>query len=120
MNRAFKKIIIDSDAANEIDDQYAIAYAVLSGLFNIRGFTAAHFGKDGSMEQNHREILHVLNLLGKKDNYPVLRGARKALRNQTTPRDSDSAQFIIREALESEDQLHVICMERTTMPAPVE
>jgi purine nucleosidase len=110
MNTHLKKIVIDSDAANEIDDQYAITYAILSGSFGIRGFTAAHFGKDGSMEQSHKEILHVLNVLGKRDSYPVLRGAGKELMDHTTPRDSDGAQFIIREALESEDHLHVICM----------
>jgi purine nucleosidase len=110
MNTHLKKIVIDSDAANEIDDQYAITYAILSGSFEILGFTAAHFGKKNSMEQSRKEILHVLNLLGRKDNYPVFYGAGEALVNHTTPRDSDGAQFIIREALESEDHLHVICI----------
>ncbi|HBH62706.1 MAG TPA: nucleoside hydrolase, partial [Nitrospiraceae bacterium] len=44
------KVLIDTDAKNEIDDQYAIAYAVLSGAFDIRGFTATHFARSGSME----------------------------------------------------------------------
>jgi len=110
MNAPLKKIIIDSDTANEIDDQYAITYAVLSESFDIRGFTAAHFGKDGSMENSHEEILHVLNLLGKKDDYPVLPGAVEAFADHSTPRDSESARFIIREALKAQEPLHIICI----------
>lgn len=74
-----QKIIIDSDAKNEIDDQYAIAYAVLSEEFKIRAFTVAHFGKKGSMEKSYEENLLVLELLGKQDTYQVLRGADNAL-----------------------------------------
>ncbi len=110
MNKPLKKIIIDSDAKNEIDDQYAITYAVLSESFDIRGFTAAHFGKDGSMEKSHEEILYVLDLIGKKDDYPVLLGAEKALADHTTPCYSDGAQFIINEALKSQEPLNVICI----------
>jgi len=110
MTKPLDKIIIDSDAANEIDDQYAIAYAVLSGSFDIRGFTSAHFGKDGSMETSHEEILHVLNLLGRKGDYPVFHGAGKALADHTTPRDSDSARFIVRESVAAQEPLNIICI----------
>jgi len=114
MYTTFKKIIIDSDAKNELDDQYAITYAVLSESFDIRGFTASHYGKNGSMEKSHEEILHVLNLLGRSDNYPVLHGAVEALSDSKKPRDSDGAQFIIREALETKDSLYVICIGPVT------
>lgn len=104
-----KKIIIDSDAKNEIDDQYAITYAVLSGNFAIRGFTAAHFGKKGSMEKSYDEINHVLKLLGKDNEYPVSRGAANALVDYSAPVDSAACRFIIDEALKSDEkELHVI------------
>ncbi len=109
------KIIIDSDARNEIDDQYAITYAVLSNAFDIRGFTAAHFAKANSMEESYDEILNVLNLIGKKDVYPVLKGAGSALKNRETPADSPAARFIISEALSNpEEYLHVICIGAIT------
>jgi len=109
------KIIIDTDAKNEIDDQYAIAYAVLSNTFDIRGFTAAHFAKEHSMENSYDEILHVLNLLGKKDEYPVFKGADTALQDIDTPFDSPAARFIISEAMNnSEEHLHVVCIGAIT------
>jgi inosine-uridine nucleoside N-ribohydrolase len=104
-----KRIIIDTDAANEIDDQYAIAYAVLSGKFDICGLTATHFGKQGSMGKSYEEIIHVINLLGKKNEFPVYRGAPQALSSPEQPVDSPAARFIIDEALKSNDKnLHVL------------
>jgi purine nucleosidase len=107
----YQKVILDTDARNEIDDQYAITYAVLSGSFDVRGFTAAHFGKKRSMEESYDEILLVLKLLGCERKYPVFRGAEKALANSKTPADSPAARFIIDEALNSsEGYLYVICI----------
>ncbi len=41
------KLIIDSDAKNEIDDQYAIAFANLSPeRFDIQGFVGSNFDND--------------------------------------------------------------------------
>lgn len=109
------KIIIDTDAKNEIDDQYAITYAVLSEEIEIAGFTAAHYAKKRSMEKSYDEILHVLKLLGKENQYPVLRGAGYALKDKNTPVDSPAARFIIEEALNiSEGPLCVISIGAIT------
>ena len=110
MKTSLKKIIIDSDAKNEIDDQFAIAYAVLSDAFEIRGITAAHYGKEGSMEKSHEEILHVLSLFGRKGDVTVYAGAGKALADHATPRASSAADVIISEALRAGDFLYVICI----------
>lgn len=118
MKHMLKKIIIDTDAKNEIDDQYAITYAVLSDAFEIRGFTAAHFAEEGSMEGSYDEIIHLLGLLNKKDAYPVLKGAGSALKDMETPFDSPAARFILHEALNnSGDPLHVVCIGAITNPA---
>ncbi|MCM1190864.1 MAG: hypothetical protein NC123_02655 [Butyrivibrio sp.] len=39
-----KRVLIDSDAKNEADDQFAIVQALLSEGFDLRGLIAAHFG----------------------------------------------------------------------------
>ncbi len=110
-----RKIIIDTDAKNEIDDQYAITYAVLSECFDIRGFTAAHFGKRGSMEKNYDEILFVLKLLGSEGKYSVLKGAGEPLTNAKTPVYSPTARFIIDEAMNNpEGELYVVCIAAIT------
>jgi purine nucleosidase len=109
------KIIIDTDAKNEIDDQYAITYAVLSGAFDIRGFTAAHYAKKGSMEKSYDEIRLVLRLLGSENSFPVLRGACHGLKHQNTPVDSEAARFIIEESLKNTGgPLCVVCIGAIT------
>lgn len=38
------RVIIDTDAANEGDDQFAAVHAMLSPRFDNVGFIAAHYG----------------------------------------------------------------------------
>ncbi len=91
------RVIVDTDAKNEADDQYAIAHFLLSPMMDIRAVTAAHFeGKAGtgdSMERSFREIQKLLELMEIED-VPALRG-------QNGPGDaelSDGVKFIIDEA----------------------
>ena len=49
------RLIINTDAKNEADDQYAIVHALLTPRFKIAGITAAHFGTrrtHNSMEES--------------------------------------------------------------------
>jgi hypothetical protein len=47
-------IIIDTDAANEVDDQHAIALALCApDRFDLRGLVAAHFGDPALAEWEH-------------------------------------------------------------------
>jgi len=65
------RLLIDSDAANEIDDLYAIALAVATPeRFAIEGFVATHFaasafGTDGpaSTEKSYRLIGELLDVV---------------------------------------------------------
>ena len=88
------RIIIDTDAACERDDQHAIVYALLSPeFFEIEGFTAVHNGP-GTLETNFLEIHNILGLAG-KGGIPVLRGAGGPLPGPGKPVDSPAARFII-------------------------
>lgn len=40
------RVIIDTDAACEADDQYAIAHALMTQKFIVKGITAEHFGAE--------------------------------------------------------------------------
>ena len=65
-------LVIDTDAATEIDDQFAIAYALLSReRFHIRGIYAAPFAmnektKDPNvgMQMSYDEIVNIMHLCG--------------------------------------------------------
>ena len=111
------RVIIDTDAANEADDQFAIAQALLSPRLDIRAICAAHFGDEKSphsMEDSYQEILKVVGLLNHKCDVfhmPVLRGAEKALTDDTVAL-SEGAEAIIAEALrEDEHPLYVVSLD---------
>lgn len=114
------RVIIDTDAANEADDQFAIAQALLSPRLDIRAICAAHFGDEKSphsMEDSYQEILKVVGLLNHKCDVfhmPVLRGAEKALTDDTVAL-SEGAEAIIAEALrEDERPLYVVSLGALT------
>ena len=79
------RVIIDSDAACEGDDQYAIVHALLCSKLEVKGIIAEHYGIDrhaDSMEQSYYEIKKILDLMGRSD-IPVYRGARMPLESET-------------------------------------
>lgn len=96
-NGAEVRVIVDTDAKNEADDQFAIVHFLLSPSMDVRAVTAAHFegkARDGeSMERSLQEIEKLLALMG-IDDVPALRGQR----SPTDSELSNAARFIIAEA----------------------
>lgn len=98
---ARRRVIIDTDAKNEADDQFAIVHAALTEMFDLRGFIPAHFGTrrtDRSMAESREEIDLLLDLLGMTGKITVADGARHAISDELTPVDSAGAQLIIEES----------------------
>ncbi|WP_254450145.1 nucleoside hydrolase [Cohnella herbarum] len=96
------RMIMDTDAKNEADDQYAIVHALLSPKFDNRGIIAAHFGEwrsSTSMEDSYEEIIKLFGLMKIDSNNLVFKGAPRALPDESTPVPSAGAEFIIREAM---------------------
>ena len=67
-------MVLDTDAYNEIDDQFATAYAIKSpDKVNLKALYAAPFFNAHSsspadgMEKSYQEILHLLRLAGRED-----------------------------------------------------
>lgn len=98
------RVIVDTDAKNEADDQYAIVHALLSPRFDIRGIVAAHYGTEKcaeSMEASYDEILYLLDLM-KMDHSIAFRGARRAMTGEKVPQISEGAQLIVDEAMKDD------------------
>ena len=96
-----RRVIINTDAKNEADDQFAIVHALLSPTLDIRGLIAAHFGRsrsERSMEESREEIDLLLELTGLEQQVTVANGAPTGIADEQTPRDSDGAQLIIAES----------------------
>jgi hypothetical protein len=113
------RVIIDTDAANEIDDQYAMALALLSPeRFEIEGFVAAHFGDKGGpggIDQSFDEIGRVLEHAGMAGRFPVKRGSHP-LRYGRVSEPSEGVDFIIERAMDPSrpDPLWVIALGPAT------
>ena len=70
------RIIVDSDANNELDDQHAIAYVLLNPRsFDIEGITVNRTYGGGDIEQQALEAERVVKLCGRFPAVPVYRGA---------------------------------------------
>src|SRR5258708_20221659 len=82
------RVILNTDAKNEADDQYAIVHAILTPSFDLHGIISAHFGNRKSatsQRDSHEEILRLLDLMGIKDQISVPPGCPPALPPPATP-----------------------------------
>ena len=107
-----RRVIVDTDAKNEADDQFAIVHALLSPMLDVRGLIPAHFGtrrSEHSQAESRAEVDLLLDLLGLAGQVPVADGAAAAIPDEVTPADSAGARLIIAESLAAspEDPLHI-------------
>jgi len=96
------RVIIDTDAKNEADDQFAIVHALLTPKFNIKGIIASHFGTrrtTRSMEESYEECVKLLDLMELTGKVDVLKGAKEAIISETEYEYSEGAKRIVEEAL---------------------
>lgn len=95
-------VVLDTDAFNEIDDQYAIAYMIHSAdRIAIKGICAAPFYNDLSsspedgMIRSYYEVIKLLKLADRGELCnSVYKGSTNYLENETTPQISEAARFM--------------------------
>jgi purine nucleosidase len=70
------RLIVDTDANNELDDQHALAYALLSGeAFRVESLTVNRTDNGGDLAAQAREARRVVRLTGLRGRVPILQGA---------------------------------------------
>lgn len=116
--------VLDTDAYNEIDDQFAIAYFLKhSDRINPRGLFAAPFLNERSvspedgMEKSYHEILKLLALCGREEMIPsVYRGSKAFLPDERTPVLSPAAERLIELSRDysAENPLYVVAIGAIT------
>ncbi|NQX68364.1 nucleoside hydrolase [Paenibacillus alba] len=74
-----KKVILDVDTG--VDDALGILLAIRSGEMDVLGITTVN--GNVSLEQATKNTCKILQLLGKEDEIPVVKGADKPLMRQT-------------------------------------
>lgn len=111
------RVIIDTDAACEADDPFAIVHALLSPKLIVEGIAAEHFGQEGSVDKSFNEIKTILKLMD--SSVPAYMG-------QNGPVDdckeiSEAVRFIIEEAKKTEEltsqekkPLYILCQGAIT------
>jgi inosine-uridine nucleoside N-ribohydrolase len=108
---AKQRVIVNTDAKNEADDQFAIVHAVLTPSFDLHGIIPAHFGtrkSATSMLDSHDETMLLLRLMGLEGEVRIADGAARAIPDESTPVDSPGSRLIVEEAMKDDDRpLHV-------------
>lgn len=99
------RAVLDTDTYNEIDDQFALAYALLSKeRIDLEAVYAAPFFNNRStspgdgMEKSYQEILRLLKFLGKSPEGFAFRGSDRYLEDISRPVRSDAALDLITKA----------------------
>ena len=97
--------VLDTDTYNEIDDQFALVYALLSpekirleAVYAAPFFNERSSGPADGMERSYEEILRVMTHLGFDPSGMVYRGSTSYLPAKGTPCESDAASDLIARA----------------------
>ena len=114
------RVIIDTDAACEADDPFAIAQALMSPKLMVKGILAEHFAAEGSVQRSYDEVCTILDAMDMKE-VPVFMGEPGAMaagyfENSVSEESvSPAAEILIKEALrEDTAPLFVLCQGAIT------
>ena len=116
--------VLDTDTYNEIDDQFALSYALLArNVIDLRAVIAAPFSNSRAatpaegMRKSYDEILRILSLFGKDPEGFAWKGSTGYLPDRRTPVESEGARRIVslaREAHAEGRKLHVLAIAAIT------
>lgn len=116
------RVIFDTDANNELDDQHAMAYLFFNApTFDLAGVTVNATRGGGNVENHYQEAERVMKLCGFKTNLPLYLGADSDFGTIKHQLDSSSfdgqpaVDFIIQEAhREARQKLIVLAVGKLT------
>jgi len=117
-------VVLDTDAYNEIDDQYAIAYLIKSDdKLNLKAIYAAPFLNEKSsspgdgMEKSYSEIFNIVKLMDREDLIEIIyKGSNEFLSDEQTPQISQAVKDLINRSKKytKENLLYVVAIGAIT------
>jgi inosine-uridine nucleoside N-ribohydrolase len=115
-------MVLDTDTYNEIDDQFALVYALISSELDVQAVYAAPFfnrrstGPADGMERSYEEILRILGKLDVSPEEFAFRGSRQFLSDPKTPEESPAARDLVARAKthSPENPLYVVAVGAIT------
>ncbi len=109
------RLLIDTDANNETDDQHAIAYALFSDeLLDVEGITVNQTHNGGSVDVQMEEAVRIVKLCDRYPDIPMFKGANGNLTDILHHLDMpdfdghEAVDFIIRQAKKASDSKLVL------------
>ncbi len=118
------RLVLDTDTYNEVDDQFAVAYALRSPeKLTVEALYAAPFFNDRSsgpadgMEKSYQEILRLLEFMRIPSQGQVFRGSTGYLPDWDHPLESPAARDLIARAMarsEEDEPLYVVAIGAIT------
>lgn len=109
------RVVLDTDANNELDDQHAIAYLLFNGdYFDVEGITVNKTINGGDVEQHFKEaerVVKLCNLYNKIDIYKGANGTFEEIKkhiNEPNFDGIDAVNFIIERANTKSDRKLVL------------
>jgi hypothetical protein len=119
--QSLTRVLLDTDANNELDDQHAIAYMLFSGdVFDVEGITVNRTRGGGDVELQAEEAERITTLAGLRRVFPVLRGANGSFAEiaphvgERTFDGSAAVNEIIRQAKASSTRLTLVPIGKLT------
>ncbi|MFC1619470.1 nucleoside hydrolase [Candidatus Neomarinimicrobiota bacterium] len=110
------RIILDTDANNELDDQHAIAYMLLNDkVFDVEGITVNATSNGGPVEEHHTEAERVVKLCGLYSRIKIYDGANGIYQDIVKELDNpefdghEAVDFIIERAHAAGDRKLILC-----------
>ncbi len=117
------RMVLDTDTYNEIDDQFAVVYALLSKeKLDVEALYAAPFsnsrstGPENGMKRSYEEILRLLDRLDMEHEGFVYKGSKEYLTDLENPPVSPAALDLIERAKTAnpDDPLYVVAVGAIT------
>lgn len=117
------RMALDTDTYNEIDDQFALVYALLSpDKLAVEAIYAAPFhnsrstGASDGMEKSYQEILRLLDFLGRSPDGFAFRGSTEFLGGGRQAQDNAAVRDLIdrARACPADDPLYVVAIGAIT------
>ncbi len=129
------RMVLDTDTYNEVDDQFAVAYALMSpekleveavytapfsskffsDLLNTDGVDIPMVSdiKEG-LELSYQEIDKIYGMLGQSSRGKLFRGSSSYMLEANKPIESEAARDLVQRAMASEDILYVVAIGEIT------
>lgn len=99
------RVLMDTDANNELDDQHAIAYMLFNGdVFDVEGITVNRTREGGDIHDHAKEAERVVKLSDLEGEIPIMKGASGSFDEIAGRLDEpdfdgrEAVEFIIRQA----------------------